>query len=282
MYKSIMFIVVSMLPVSIFAMDNMLDIKPLLSSAPVAAEISSPVIKSTEVVVVTDHKVPNLVVLPKDEAAEKAFTEKVNVILSSAKSKEGATKINPWRLIKKSDVHLGIILGVTGFNSWNTSGQPVGFATESSNQTGMNYELGFQVKFKQFGLEWLPFDDHYALSTKFYGASLGDIRVTRTSLVIGKFYPVEKPNYVLSVGLGAEHTKLDNHVMLGGMKFPAKGDGWSPVFQVGGQYHLNKCLSLEGDYMRHNVRITSEIPGVPDLVSGLESSYSFRLVWWPF
>ena len=100
-----------------------------------------------------------------------------------------------------------------------------------------------------------------------------------SDLIIVKIYPIDLPDWSISVGIGAEHTKLAGSVSMGGFNFHTTGAGWSPVLQIGGLYHLSKRLSLGMDYQKSNVRIVTSIPGVPDLVSTYEGNWSARVVY---
>jgi hypothetical protein len=205
--------------------------------------------------------------------AEASKTE-VSTITVSAKSKAFDLLMKAKKVV---DFEMGMRL--RSFNGLNTLSQPIGFATTSSDQTGVKAELSLQLEvYRKFALEVLPLPNSRTLDTQFYGSSLGSIKVVTDSVWIGKFFPIDTSTYSVSIGFGYEHTKLDGAISMGGFNFPTTGAGWSPVFQIGGQYHLNKCLSLGVDYERSNVRIVTKIPGVPDLVSTYSDRLSMRVM----
>jgi len=166
------------------------------------------------------------------------------------------------------------------FNSWDTSSQPIGFATTSSDEVGISGQISLQAKFRKFGLEYdFRLGKDRTLDTQFYGASLGGIKVNTNHALIWKFFPIDLPDWAASVGFGAEHTELSGAVSMGGFKFHTTGNGWSPVLQIGGWYHLTDWMSLRANYERVNVRIVTEIPGVPNLNSTNESRFILGLMF---
>ncbi len=194
---------------------------------------------------------------------------------------DDASKATSRWYIKTADVVKDVIqVGgrLRTFNSLDTLSQPIGFATNSSDQTGIGAELSLQVKYRKFAFEYLPLTNSRKLDTGFYGASLGEVKVNTSNVLIGKFFPFDLPGWgAVSIGLGAECTELKGAVSMGGFVFPTTGNGWSPVFQVSYWYHLMKWMSLRLDYERSNVRVVTKIPGVPDLVSTYESRLALGL-----
>jgi type II secretory pathway component PulC len=111
---------------------------------------------------------------------------------------------------------------------------------------------------------------------KFYGSSLGEVKLTRTSMLIANVIAVEKEKYSILFGLGFEQTKLDNAVSIGGFPVPTSVNKQSVVFQFAGRYRLSERMSLEAGYRLRNVKETNQIPYVPDLDSARKSSMFFR------
>lgn len=166
---------------------------------------------------------------------------------------------------------------VRTFNSLSNESQPNGFATMSSDQGKSSLEPFAQIGMDRFAIEVLLLDHSRDLVTKFNGSTLGKLKVTTGNTVIGKFFFWNSPQGGASIGLGTEHTKIDGAVSMGGFKFPTTGAGWSPVFQIGGEYRVGKYFTLGMDYERSNVRIVTTIPGVPDLVSVFDSRFAFKI-----
>lgn len=240
--------------------------------AGVAVEI---VESSPSVFVVEPQKVQ-----ASDGAAERAWVEEVNRTLSSANVvKKDNIFEEIKRMVVKSDVHIFAGLGLSFDNNWNTLGQPIGFATESSDSNKVSPEFSIIGKYKCAGFEVIPFNSGRDLPTEFYGSGLGKVRVTRDLWLVGRIYPVENSKYSLFVGFGVEHNKVSGNLSMAGFLIPVKRGGYTPIVQFGGQYHLNKSLSLEGGYNKRNVPCTSELPGVPDITPRLESSYFARLLY---
>lgn len=245
-----------------------------------AASIVDPTLKFEDEVPVEMNGGTN-VVGPKNKSEERAFTKKVERILSSAQPRKKVfvqVKRFAKRVNDDPNLQVTLGLGISSFQDWNTLGQPTGFGTESSDSNGVNMELAVTGRYKWVGFEWIPLEKSRELATKFYGSSLGKIDVTRDLWFVGRiFLPISNPKYSVFLGLGVEHNKLDGNLMMGGFPFPTKGGGYSPVLQVGGQYRMNDRLSLEGGYNKRNVEVASEPADVPDITSKLEGSYFARV-----
>jgi len=196
-------------------------------------------------------------------------------VTTSSVSKKSKVRKLVLEVKKVVDFQLG--MRMRSFDGLNTASQPIGFATTSSDEGQSSLELYVQAKYKRFALVWYPLDHSRDLVTKFYGTKIGEQKITTSTLVIGKFFFVDTPKFGVSAGLGGEFTKVRGAVMLGGFKFPTTGGGWTPVFQLGGQYYIGKHLVLGMDYERSNVRLVTTIPGVPDLVSTFESRVAFEI-----
>lgn len=173
--------------------------------------------------------------------------------------------------------HFQIAYGIRAFNGTDTSGQPTGFQTSSSDMTGNDMDLAILVKVWLVGVEYRPLGHTSKHDTKFYGSSLGGLNITTSNVILGKFYAVDEKKWNISIAYGTELTAIDGSIRMGGFKFQTSGDGWSPVLQLGAEYHLNKNWSLGAVYERSNIRIVTTIPGAPDLVTSRNDRVVVRL-----
>ena len=142
-----------------------------------------------------------------------------------------------------------------------------GFSTEASNETGVRLQPFVQLKVDKVALQFLQNDTEEILKTKIFDSSLGELTVNTPVVLIGKYFFINTPEYSVSIGLGAEYTEIGGAVSMGGFKFPTKGEGWSQVIQLSSRIDLTKQLSVGLDYEKSDLRIVTEIPGVPDLVT---------------
>jgi Outer membrane protein beta-barrel domain len=163
--------------------------------------------------------------------------------------------------------HLQVSYGIRAFNGTNSSGQPAGFQTSSSDETGVSDDLAVMAKIWRIGIEYRPLGHRSEHETTFYGSSLNGLGITTSNVIVGKFFAYDTCDWLAYVGGGAEETSIDGAISMGGFKFITEGDGWSPVLQFGAGYRLNKHWTIDMVYERSNIKIVTHIPGVPDLIT---------------
>jgi hypothetical protein len=224
---------------------------------------------------------------PVSATSSAASAAPIGSTVSAQSTSVSSTTATSADVVKKVDSgnkdYFQIGLRVRAFNGLNTNSQLTGgFEPTSSDQSGkdaVRIQLSLQAKFKRFAIEYLPLENTRALETKFYGSSLGGVTLTTSNVILGKFFPIDEKQYSVSVGVGIEHNMLGgNGVSMGGFVFPTDVNSWSPVFQFGGQYYLHNRISIGFDYERSNARVTTKIPGVPDLVTTWTDRMDVRLM----
>jgi hypothetical protein len=181
---------------------------------------------------------------------------------------------------KADEFCLGLGFRGRTLNGFYTLGFPKGFTASSDSEQLVYLDLLVQLSYGPFVLECQPIPYTTTAGYQFYGSSVGLTKQTRDMMLMGKVCLFKfAPSYSLFFGLGAEHTKIDSAISLGGFVFPTDGEGWSVVFQISGQYKLTNEIILGVDYERHNVRAVTSIPGVEPLTAITTDSVSFRVIY---
>lgn len=221
------------------------------------------------------------VVLPRDEVAEKVWVKKINHILASTST---ARAFSLKRMNKKiasaiSPLELGLGLRLSTYRSEEAINPERGFGMASSNQTGVRLGLSVQAKYKMFGLEYVASKSSDKLDLEFYGTSLGSLKIITGPALIAKVFVIDQAMYALSFGLGIERVKVNGSFSIGGFEAVTKYNKTPTIIQIGGMYKVHEDISLGANYELSNFRISSEFPGVPDLVFNRGGCLVFTANW---
>jgi len=165
-----------------------------------------------------------------------------------------------------SPLELSITARLSGNRSEEAVNPEQGFGMESSNQTGMRLGFSVQVKYKQVGLEYVPFKSPDKLNLEFYGTSLGDLKIITGPAAIAKLFVVEELKYSLFFGVGIERFRVNGAFSIGGTEAIIEYKRIGMIYQVGGLYKMNQDLSFGLNYELSDFRLSNEFDGVPDQV----------------
>jgi opacity protein-like surface antigen len=222
------------------------------------------------------------VVLPKDEAAEKVWSDKINNILSATSTVKVHERIDKRIARAISPLELDVIIRLSGYRDEEAINPEAGFGMESSNQTGMRPGYSFQVKYMQAALECVPSKSYDKVSLDVYDTDLGKEEIVTGPALIAKLFVVENAKYSLFFGLGIEHVKVNGAFSIGGTDAAKKYNKTAIVYQVGGEYKVTQELSFGANYELSDFRLSNEFEGVPAQIlkrrGGFVVTLTYRLL----